>query len=147
VLHDHVQSRMGAVSESMDPSSHPGPDPAVFDRELALSYVGSPRILASAVEAFAAAAPETLAVMRSAMAQGNWTLLQTEAHGLKGALGMLGAPAAAAVAQRLETLCRQQNLPDAGRALGDLERELERLMQALRVLYFPGPEQSPEGGR
>jgi HPt (histidine-containing phosphotransfer) domain-containing protein len=104
---------------------------AVFDRAMALAHVGSAKVLNLAVVAFTESIPKMFARMHTAMAQGNWAVLQREAHGLRGALGTLGAPAASAVAQRLENVSAQELFPEVSRALAELEQEIQRLIVAL----------------
>jgi len=57
--------------------------------------------------------------------------VESLAHGLKGACATIGAAASAAAARELETLARGQSLDSAGELFARLERELERLDQAI----------------
>ena len=72
--------------------------------------------------------------MWHATAEGDCALLQSVAHGLKGALSNLAAPIAARIAGELEAMARSCNLDSATLRLTELEAEMERVMARLESL-------------
>jgi len=57
--------------------------------------------------------------------------LTREAHTLKGSLKVIGATAAAGLAQGLEALGRDGNMAEADKLAVALEREMDKLLQSL----------------
>ncbi len=75
-----------------------------------------------------------LADLAAAVSGGDAPRLQRAAHSLKGAVGLFGAPAAAAAAQRLEALGQAGDLSGAPEAVAELEAALTPLRAALGAL-------------
>ena len=82
------------------------------------------------VEAFAHEAPDLIAQMRSAMAAGDPTRLETLAHGLKSNAVAFGATRLAQMAARLE----RAGLPAGARAVDALADETTAALAQLRRL-------------
>jgi HPt (histidine-containing phosphotransfer) domain-containing protein len=72
--------------------------------------------------------------IRSAIERAEAPQLRTAAHALKGALAVLGAPAAHAAAEHLELLGRSGDLSPAPAALAILEGAIARLEAVLTAM-------------
>jgi len=95
---------------------------------------GDADFLKTLVQTFLDDCPGYLAAIRTAVDDGDAEALVQEAHGLKGALGLLHAAPARRAAKHLEELGREGTLDDAPDALTALANELDRLRPALREL-------------
>jgi len=100
---------------------------------------GQGAVLAQLVQLFVGGAPERLAAMQAALAQGDFEQLSRHAHSLKSSAANLGAARMAACCQRLEDAGRSP----AGReqAAGDLEalgRECASACAELKLVPQPG---------
>jgi CheY-like chemotaxis protein/HPt (histidine-containing phosphotransfer) domain-containing protein len=105
---------------------------AGFDFSAALNYVGGDRaLLDELLGIFVEDAPVRIEAIRRAIAASEAADLTREAHTLKGALKVIGATAAAGLAQGLEALGRDGHMSDADKLATALEREMDRLMQSL----------------
>jgi PAS domain S-box-containing protein len=105
---------------------------AGFDFSAALNYVGGDRaLLDELLTIFVEDAPLRVEAIRRAIAVGAAAELTREAHTIKGALKVIGATAAAGLAQGLEALGRDGNMGEADKLARALEREMDRLMQSL----------------
>jgi HPt (histidine-containing phosphotransfer) domain-containing protein len=105
---------------------------AGFDFSAALNYVGGDReLLDELLGIFVEDAPIRMKAIRHAIGAAESTELTREAHTLKGALKVIGATTAAGLAQGLEALGRDGNMPEADKLAVALEREMDRLMQCL----------------
>jgi CheY-like chemotaxis protein len=120
---------------SLSPAPEPGapaPTPAFIDLERLLERVGGDRkALVDLVRIFRADSPKQVARIRKAIEEGDAPALRAAAHAVKGAVSNFAAPAAAQAAQRLQRMCEQGRLHEAGDALGRLELEIEALLAAL----------------
>jgi HPt (histidine-containing phosphotransfer) domain-containing protein len=103
---------------------------------------GDTTFLATLVETFLDDCPEYLAAIRAAVDNGDAEALVQEAHGLKGAVGLLHAAPARQAAKRLEELGRTEQLDEAPAALDDLTAALDRLRPALRDLVADVQEEA-----
>ncbi len=104
----------------------------VMNQAAALACVGGDRsLLKELIQLFGRECPGWLKDIRDAIAQKDAGRLRRAAHTLKSGVGNLGAKAAAAVAQRLESMGQGGNLSDAAAAYADLESEINRLTPAL----------------
>jgi PAS domain S-box-containing protein len=113
----------------------------VIDRDALLDYVdGDRQLLCKIVGRFLENGTQLLSKVREAVAQHDSKALEFSAHRLKGAVGNFFAPSAREAAQRLETLGREGNLSEAETACANLEREVDRLKDALTLL---GKEETP----
>jgi CheY-like chemotaxis protein/HPt (histidine-containing phosphotransfer) domain-containing protein len=105
---------------------------AGFDFSAALNYVGGDRaLLNELLSIFVEDAPVRMEAIRRAIAGGEAVDLMREAHTIKGALRVIGAAAAAGLAQGLEALGRDGNMGEADKLAAALVREMDRLMQSL----------------
>lgn len=95
---------------------------------------GDTDFLATLVDTFLDDCPTYLEAIRAAVDDGDAEALVQEAHGLKGALGLLHARPARQAAKRLEELGRTEQLDAAPEALDDLTDALDRLCPALREM-------------
>jgi two-component system, sensor histidine kinase and response regulator len=112
-------------------SGDAGPE-AGFDFSAALNYVGGDReLLDELLGIFVEDAPIRMKAIRRAIADAEALELTREAHTLKGALKVIGAPTAAGLAQGLEALGHDGNIGEADKLALALEREMDRLLQSL----------------
>jgi CheY-like chemotaxis protein len=95
---------------------------------------GDPELLRGVVTVFLDECPRMMAGVRQAVAGRDVAGLKRAAHTLKGAVGIVGARAAAEAARRLESLGREGNLSQAEDAYHDLEEAIGRLEPALTAL-------------
>jgi CheY-like chemotaxis protein len=107
-------------------------EPAVYDRQTALDRVsGEEELLDEVTQLFLSDAPSRMAEIRAALGEGNPQRLQNAAHSLKGAAGYVGADRTCARARKLEELGRRGELSAALDEFRQLEREIERLIEAI----------------
>ncbi len=103
-----------------------------FDRADMLERLGDDTdLLIDVLQVFQEECPRMLADVRAALEQADPDLVCRAAHSMKGALLNISAAPAAAEAAALEELGRQQRLDESGPVLDRLQREVERLQQAL----------------
>jgi HPt (histidine-containing phosphotransfer) domain-containing protein len=129
---------LAAISRVMGHGSGPATPPASppVDVPIALRAVdGDTLLLKELVDLFAADYPQRLAEVREALGSGDARRVQQTAHGLKGALGSLGATEAANLAAKLETAGRDRQLILAPTLLQSLEAEIDRVLA-----FFAEPE-------
>ena len=106
-----------------------------FDLTAALAYVGGDReLLDELLGIFTADAPVHVEKIRRAVAAADAAQLSREAHTIKGPLKVLGATAAAQLAQELESRGREGQLTAAHEMAAALEREVDRILQSLVAL-------------
>ena len=105
-----------------------------FDPERLLESTGGRvPLLRELLDVFCEECPEMLDRIRQAVAEEDADALRLAAHRLKGSIGVFAAQPAADAAFRLETLGRTHDLGRAAQALGELERQVEHLLPALRT--------------
>ena len=103
-----------------------------FDLSTALAYVGDDReLLDDLLGIFAQDAPGQIGAIRRDIAAGAAADLMRDAHTLKGPLRVLGATAAAQLAQDLEAMGRAGDLSRASELGASLEAEVERILRSL----------------
>lgn len=119
-----------------------------MDLAEALRYTAGDRaLLAEVLAALAQEAPGRVEALRRAVASTDAAGLETAAHALKGPLRVVGAMAAAALAQRLEALGRAGRFDGAAEELSALEREVARVLEfAAEVRGDPSRLDHPSGG-
>jgi len=114
------------------------PEPAdevVFDREEALERVDNDKeLLREIIALFEEECPQLLDAIRRAIAEKDGDALQHSAHTLKGSVGNFAARAAFDAAFQLERMGKERRWEGAEQALAELEREIERLLPALKEL-------------
>ncbi len=125
----------GSAAPGAAGAERDGPADPVLDRAALLARLGgNAEVLRQIVGLFRDECPRLLGAVRAALAGADARGLGRAAHTLKGMTVSLAAPAAAAAAQRLETLARDGALAEAPGACADLERELARLQADLTEL-------------
>jgi two-component system sensor histidine kinase/response regulator len=108
---------------------------SVLDRdEIRERLGGDTKLLHELIEVFFEDCPRMWQSVRDALSQGDALKLRRAAHTLKGSVGVFGAQAARAAAERLEQLARTGDLQSAAEAVAQLEAELERLKPTLLEL-------------
>ena len=102
-----------------------------FDYHLALRAADQ-EVVEIISAAFTVQWPKDLHKMQLALQQSDPQPLLYVAHALKGTLSMFGARPAVQLAQRLESLAEDGNLPQAALTLGLLANEVDHVIDALR---------------
>jgi len=111
---------------------------AGFDLTAALAYVeGDRELLDELLGIFARDAPVRMDKIRRAVAAGDAVELRRQAHTLKGPLKVLGATAAAELAQELESRGRDGEMTATREMAAALERRVDRILQSLLALKRP----------
>ncbi len=103
---------------------------------------GDAAFLSELAELFLNDCPESLSLIRTALARGDHDLLAGRAHRLKGSLAVFHAPRAYDLALQLETMGKTSDLRGGEEALAALETEIERMRPCLHSLTL---EEWPEG--
>ena len=85
------------------------------------------------IDAFLADSRQRLTRAREAMGRDDYELARREFHSLKGSCGNVGAEALAQLFLQLEGLLKTADYRSAQQKLPDLEREYQRVRQALRL--------------
>lgn len=88
-------------------------------------------LLRSIIDAFLEECSGHMEALRAAVAEEDAEALQREAHSLKGSTGNLRAEPTHEVATKLEQIGERNDFHEAEEALAALEREIERLQDAL----------------
>jgi CheY-like chemotaxis protein/HPt (histidine-containing phosphotransfer) domain-containing protein len=128
------------------PPSAAGEMEAPVDWAVALKAVGGDEdILRELAEVFLATSPRWLEELRAAVGRRDAAGVRRMAHTMKGSLGQLGAGAAHAAAQRLETMGHSEDLSDAAEACAALEAEISRLGPELTRFLQPQLCAAPGG--
>jgi CheY-like chemotaxis protein/HPt (histidine-containing phosphotransfer) domain-containing protein len=92
------------------------------------------RLLTRLAAAFLIGAPADLAGLRAAVERGDAVAVGNVAHHLRGAAATLGGGAVVGLCEDLEVLAGADALASAGDLLGRLERELDRVRDALAAV-------------
>ena len=118
----------GASSRTADPAPRTPP----FDEAAALARLDGDRdLLREVAGLFVADGPRMVQAVRAAVSAGDARALQLSAHALKGSASMFSARPVVEAAWALEQMGRDADLGGAEPALAALEREADRLRQAL----------------
>ena len=91
-------------------------------------------LLLEVIDIFIETGPAMLTAIRSALEAEDAQALEKTAHTLKGATGNFGAQAVVRSAAALEALGSSGSLTGARELLGDLERELDSMLAALKEI-------------
>jgi signal transduction histidine kinase/CheY-like chemotaxis protein/HPt (histidine-containing phosphotransfer) domain-containing protein len=127
-----TRGEAGAEAEPAgDASSHASP-PA-FDRAEALALTGDIDSLREVAEVLVEQTPKLLANISTALANGDVRTLERLAHTAKGSAAIFAAQPTVTAAQRLEHMAASGELAEAAAAHKALERELRRLLAAVRA--------------
>lgn len=119
------------------------PDEATdpFDPDAFLHLVGHDKALASSmIDTFMSDLPKQMGRIRNALNQADPKTLMQTAHAIKGAIRIFAAMTATIAARDLEFMGRNRNLRGAEEAWKKLEREVERLKDALLAFKSRLPE-------
>ncbi len=110
--------------------------PTLIDSDAILQrMMGDRELLSQMVELFASAQGAMVERCREAIAGGDHEALQRAAHALKGMIGNFETGRAYELAQRLETIGKENiEIDEASLVLADLERQIVRLQDALLAL-------------
>ena len=134
-LFEAVEALAGDTAEpSSEPASvSPVSDNAViFDQDAALhSTGGSMEVLRDIAELFLQEYPVWLEQLQQSIATSNADVLRRTAHSVKGSSSYFGTEAIQHLAQKLETMGREQSMADAEEVFAELKRLLELLAPAL----------------
>ncbi len=120
------------------PDAAPVLDPEAVAQIRDLESEGNVGIFERYVEAFCRSAPDFLAQARAAVEAEEGDALVFAAHSLKGESAALGARALAAAARSLEEAGRSGDLAACGDLLDRAERELARVLVAVREMLGEG---------
>ncbi len=114
----------------------PKPAPQeVIDCKRALSAVdGDSELFHELLRIFASVAPATLEKLRTGVERKDAATIEQAAHALKGSMSNFGADDAVQASRRLETMARNGNLEHAAEGLQQLEKEVQRLLDAIETL-------------
>lgn len=104
----------------------------VINREQLLEQVDNDvDFLNELIEMFVEDYPDAIQQLHEAVASGDAQRVWEVAHSVKGAVANFYAPIAYQVAQNLENAGREGNVSSASLLVNELERELQRVHQAL----------------
>ncbi len=135
-----LRTALDSLVPAPAPAAHNGANGSAapgetFNRTALLDYVGgNEALLRKIVGRFQEQQAGLLAAVRKAIDQHDAAALQFSAHTLKGVVGNFFADTARDAALRLEEMGRDGNLAGAEEAYGVLEREVDRLREALAEL-------------
>jgi two-component system, sensor histidine kinase and response regulator len=116
------------AANTQGPSDH-------LDRGSLLERVeGDHELLVEMIHLFLEDAPRLLAAMRTALQEGNMSVLERSAHSMKGAAGNLSAIITVAAAARLEKNAKEGDTESSKASLATLEGAVERLLPGLAEL-------------
>ena len=132
-LYRVIDGFFGASPPEVVPESdHAGSTDDVFDRNQCMARVaGDIEVLKEIVEMFFEQTPKLLSTMGEAIRQGDRGELERTAHSLKSSVGHFGARRAFELALKLETMGHDGELNAAEEVFRRLEKEIERLRDAL----------------
>ncbi len=137
VLGSHVQKK----SSEEQPTTTHGP---VDWKEAMRSVDGDRELLADVVDAYLTESPMLLKRLREAVESAVAEQVERAAHTLKGPSRSLGGTRAFQCCWQLEQMGREGDLAKASEVLVTLEREMERLCEALQEFAatrrFPGED-------
>jgi hypothetical protein len=102
-------------------------DLAVLSSYEEIQVAGQPDLIVELIDLYVKDAPHRMALMRDALATGNWLSLQREAHSLRGSSGNLGILQVGPICDELERAVSSELSPGVELLLDRLERELERV--------------------
>lgn len=104
----------------------------VFDKTKALENVGGDMVLLKEIIGiFLDDFPNQMKQTREGISAGDAKAVEHAAHSLKGSVANFAAKRAYEAAYRLEVLGKEGNLEETNEALGDLEKEIKSLKDAL----------------
>ncbi|MCP4114129.1 MAG: response regulator [Desulfobacteraceae bacterium] len=117
--------------------SSPSPIDKQVLRELReLQIVGEPDVVQRVVNAYLITSKQLISKMKDALSTGHFTRLQESAHGLKSSSANLGAMELSEMNRRLELICKQDTMADAGPLVQAIEQETRKVTLALKKETF-----------
>jgi HPt (histidine-containing phosphotransfer) domain-containing protein len=123
----------GAIGRVVSGRAETKPPMAVFDRSVALNYVGDDEeILAELLRMFLEQAPDRLAQVEGALRDRDAKKLEREAHSLKGTAATLGMAPLRDAAYAVERIGAAGSLDDAGAAVAEMRSALDAVVAHLR---------------
>ncbi|HET7102045.1 MAG TPA: response regulator, partial [Terriglobia bacterium] len=126
------------VPKPQEAASNPQPKPAlqeIIDWKRALASVdGDSELFHELLRIFAVGAPVTLEKLRTGVKRKNAATIEQAAHALKGSMSNFGADDAVQAASKLETAARNGDLEHTAEGLRQLEKEVQRLLDAIGTL-------------
>ena len=108
-------------------------DLAVLSGYQDIQGAGQPDLIVELIDLYIKDAPRRLALMRQALATGNWLSLKREAHSLRGSSGNLGILRVGPICDELERAVSSEESPSVELLLDGLEQELERVFRVFLV--------------
>jgi HPt (histidine-containing phosphotransfer) domain-containing protein len=119
--------------EDMEPeSAHANSPTTVFDRSaLGSRLMDDPDLIAEIVSIFLADIPCRIGVLKEHVASGRTTAAGEQAHAIKGAAADVGGETLRSVAFQMEKSGKADDLGSLERLMPELEREFERLREAM----------------
>ncbi|MBI2298134.1 MAG: response regulator [Armatimonadetes bacterium] len=144
VLYEEIDRLLSEFPATEEPSSGelvaappPAGVPMIDLDDVMERFDGDEQLICELVDLFLGDLPYRMTEVRDAVSTRDAAALQRAAHTIKGAIGIFSAPTAYAAALVLERAGKDEELADASAALGVLEREIEQLVPALRILQKP----------
>jgi len=132
-----IQALAAPLTVKVSTVTHVDHSAPVFDRADALERVGEDEdVLAEVIGLFLQHSPSLLANIRDAVARRDPKRLEVAAHSLRGCAGNLSAKRVVAAAQQLEELALRAEFDESLEAVAFLERELDRLTDAVSALVL-----------
>jgi len=129
-----IQTTLAEFSQSASSESEipPETETSTVDYQQVLKNVGgSTETLQAVLALFTEECPKLMEGIQQAIAKGDSATLQRLAHTLKGTIQIFGVERPAATALRMETLGREENLPDAEGLWPELVKEIDQLKTML----------------
>jgi len=122
----------------LDRRRGPALDPEMLRELRLLRDEAGPEAIAELFEIFLAELPERLSALRGALDAGATGELRRTAHTMIGTCGTVGALGLSEICCWFEQLVVRSELADLGEALGEVQREADRVVTALRELDWAG---------
>jgi HPt (histidine-containing phosphotransfer) domain-containing protein len=120
-------------TDAAEPESAEEASKATWNHDVALDRLDGDRdLLAEIIAALVESGPSSTASLRDAVEIGDAARVAQAAHALRGAVSNVAATAALTATARLEELGFAGDLTGAAEQLGAVEREMTRLIAALR---------------
>jgi len=129
-----IQTTLAEFSQSASSESEipPETETSTVDYQQVLKNVGgSTETLQAVLALFTEECPKLMEGIQQAIAKRDCATLQRLAHTLKGTIQIFGVEQHAATALRMETLGREENLPDAEGLWPELVKEIDQLKTML----------------
>ncbi|MGE4194821.1 MAG: ATP-binding protein [Pseudodesulfovibrio sp.] len=106
-----------------------------FDRETALDMLGGQQKLLSRMdEIFLRDVPSEMNELADFFRQGDWSNAKRLAHSIKGSARTVGAQRLGAIAEQMEYLCNQKDVPSAQKELKILESDVKSALEYISGL-------------